>query len=104
MLKFLLGLIIALGIIVTAWLATPMLPKNSKTPETINPGQAIQTVKNLPEVKNYLQNTPDSQIRLDHEEGQDYVIQVYETKNGHTATFNWYKINKTTGTVEKEFD
>jgi hypothetical protein len=103
MLKYILGLIIALGLILSAWLTTPQFIKNKKAPLAANPGKAIQTVKNLPEVIVYIQNTPNSQIRLDHEEDQNYIIQVYETKNGHTATFNWYKINKTTGTVQKEF-
>jgi len=80
------------------------LAETSQAPETSSPVQATGTVKSLPEVKNYLQNTPNSQVRLDHEESQNYVIQVYEIKNGHTATFNWYKINKITGKVEKEFN
>jgi len=104
MLKFILGLIIALELILTVWLTIPLFTKSSQIPKTISPSQAIQTTKNLPEVKTYIQNTPNSQIKLDHEEGQNYIIQVYEIKNGHTATFNWYKINKNTGNAEKEFD
>lgn len=102
--KLILGLIITLGLILIVWFTIPQFIKNNEAPEAINPSQAVQAVKNLPEVTTYLQNTPNSQVRLDHEEDQNYIIQVYETKNGHTATFNWYKINKTTGTAEKEFN
>lgn len=104
MLKFILGLIVTLGLILTVWLTIPLFTKSSQTPQTISPSQAIQTVKNLPEVKTYTQNTPNSQVRLDHEENPNYIIQVYEVKNGHTATFNWYKVNKATGITEKEFN
>lgn len=73
--------------------------------KTITPQEAVDKVKNLPEVKEYLKNVPQGKVNYDHEETESnsLVIQVYELKSGHTATFNWYKVNKSTGAVKAEF-
>lgn len=65
--------------------------------------QAIATVKALPEVIGYLQRVPTGLVTVNGEEDNTYMVQVYEFKNGHTATFNWYNVDKTTGAVEKQF-
>lgn len=64
---------------------------------------AIAKVKALPEVIDYLKRVPNSLVLVNEEEDTEYLVQVYEFKNGHTATFNWYNVNKTTGEVKKEF-
>ncbi|MBI2326546.1 hypothetical protein HYU91_04140 [Candidatus Collierbacteria bacterium] len=66
---------------------------------------AIAKVSTLPEVIEYLREVPAGLVTLDHEdrETNTYVIHVYETKDGHTATFNWYSVNKTTGVITKDF-
>lgn len=62
--------------------------------------QAINIIKDLPEVENYL-DEKNTFIRAE-ERGTDYwVVQVgsinksTEDTPPHTATFNWYKIDKT---------
>lgn len=70
----------------------PLLTKN----------QAVEKVKMLPEVIDYLKRVPQARVEIGSEENNSYLIQVYEIKNGHTATFNWYEISKTTGKVKKE--
>lgn len=65
--------------------------------------EAVTRVKALPEVINHLKRVPNGLVLINGEEDNAYMIQVYEFKNGHTATFNWYKVNKTTGKVEKQF-
>ncbi|MDP3941387.1 MAG: hypothetical protein Q8Q49_03705 [bacterium] len=65
---------------------------------------AVTKVKVLPEVIDYLKRVPSGLVAVNGEEDNSYLVQVYEFKNGHTATFNWYKVDKTTGTVTKEFD
>lgn len=65
--------------------------------------EAITKVKALPEVIDYLKNVPNGLVSVNGEEDNIYMVQVYEIKDGHTATFNWYKVNKTTGDVKKEF-
>ncbi len=72
----------------------------------IDEATAIEKVRNLPQVKEYLKDVPTARILADHIEPEtdSLVIQVFEIKNGHTATFNWYTVNKTTGKVRAEFD
>ena len=66
---------------------------------------AIAKVSALPEVIEYLREVPAGLVTLDHEdrETNSYLIHVYETKDGHTATFNWYTVDKTTGAITKDF-
>lgn len=69
----------------------------------ISKEQAISKIKLLPEVMDYLSRIPNGLVTLNGEEENVYLIQVYEIKDGHTATFNWYNVNKYTGAVEKQF-
>ena len=43
-------------------------------------------------------------VEVDHEEGNKYVIHVYEIVNhediSHTATYGWYYVDKDSGTIE----
>lgn len=71
--------------------------------EAISKEEAILKVKALPEVIDYLKRVPNGLALVNGEEDSAYMIQVYEFKNGQTATFNWYKVNKSTGTIEKQF-
>lgn len=64
---------------------------------------AIEKVKNLSEVQDYLKRVPNGIIKVDDELDGEYNVHVYEIKNGHTATFNWYNVDKTTGAVKKQF-
>lgn len=76
--------------------------ENLKT-GTISKAEAILKVKELPEVIDYLKRVPNGLVAVNGEEINVYMVQVYEFKDGHTATFNWYKVDKATGSVEKEF-
>ncbi|MEK7543382.1 MAG: hypothetical protein AAB557_00775 [Patescibacteria group bacterium] len=66
--------------------------------------QAIANVKALPEVIAYLKRVPNGLVAINGGEGDIYMIQVYEIINRHTATFNWYTVNKQTGKITGEFD
>ena len=70
---------------------------------SISKDEAVTKVKAQPEVADYLKRVPNGLVLVNGEEDNAYMIQVYEFKNDHTATFNWYNVNKTTGAVEKEF-
>lgn len=70
---------------------------------TISEEEAVSKVKALPEVIDYLKRVPSSLVLVNGEEDNAYMVQVYEFKNGHTATFNWYKVDKKTGEIKKEF-
>ena len=62
---------------------------------------AVAKVAVLPEVVEYLREVPSGLVVIDHEdkETNSYLVHVYEIKDGHTATFNWYEVNKTTGEI-----
>lgn len=58
------------------------------------------------EVTSILRNElglPDNvKMNVDHMDGDDYIVQVYEVIEGsHTATVGWYKINKYNGEWEE---
>ena len=63
--------------------------------------KATAVVSALPEVQEYLRSVPSGLVVIDHEdkETNSYLVHVYEIKDGHTATFNWYEVNKTTGEI-----
>ena len=68
--------------------------------------KAAQLVQSLDEVKKYLVTVPNAIIEFDHESKDKtvWVIHVYEAKDGHTATFNWFDVNKQSGQIIKEFN
>lgn len=69
----------------------------------ISKEEAVAKVKSISEVVAYLKRVPNGLISVNGEEDDAYLIQVYEVKNGHTATFNWYVVDKATGEAKKEF-
>lgn len=69
----------------------------------ITEDEAIARVKSLSEVVDYLKRVPNGLVSVNGKEDNSYLVQVFEMINGHTATFNWYKVDKTTGEVKKEF-
>ena len=72
----------------------------------ISPEEAVEKVKSRKEVIDYLKRVPTAIIQAQSttDEEDSYRIQVYEVKDGHTATFNWYNVDKKTGEVVAEFD
>ncbi|OGE31664.1 hypothetical protein A2631_00765 [Candidatus Daviesbacteria bacterium RIFCSPHIGHO2_01_FULL_44_29] len=72
-------------------------------PTTISSEQAIENVKKLPEVQQYLKRVPSGKVEVDNELEGEYNIHIYEVINGHTATFNWYRVSLKSGEVRQEF-
>ena len=72
----------------------------------ISPEEAVEKVKSRKEVIAYLKRVPNAIIQAQSttDEENSHRIQVYEIKNGHTATFNWYNVDKKTGEITAEFD
>lgn len=65
--------------------------------------RAVEIIKSLPEVKK-LQTYPHSFVWIDRIEGNYFIIQTgtingFEDEVTHTATFNWYKVDKDTGKI-----
>ncbi len=67
--------------------------------------KAVALVRQLPEVQKYLKKVPNAHIEMDHETDSQsaWVVHVFEIKNGHTATLNWFEVDKKTGKIQKEF-
>lgn len=65
---------------------------------------AVEKVKKLPEVQEYLKDVPNGKVEVDNELEGEYNVQVFEVKNGHTATFNWYRVSIKSGEVRAEFE
>lgn len=87
------------------FLAVSIIFLAKNTPSNFTQEQAVEEVKNLAEVKNYLEEVPAGRVELESSEKEgEYLIHVYEIKNGHTATFNWYRVDKATGEIKSEFE
>lgn len=76
--------------------------ERTKTTE-ITKESAVDNVKMLPEVREYLKRVPKGIVAVNGQEDETFTVQVYELLNSHTATFNWYTVNKKTGEIKKEF-
>ena len=64
---------------------------------------AVDNVKKLPEIQDYLKRVPNGKVDVDNELEGEYNVHVYEVKDGHTATFNWYRVSIKSGEVRSEF-
>lgn len=64
---------------------------------------AVENVKKLPEVQQYLKDAPNGKVEVDNELAGEYNVHVYEIKNNHTATFNWYRVSIKSGEIRSEF-
>lgn len=80
----------------------PQLPIESL--KKITTEQARMVVQNLPEVQEYLKNVPNGKVEVDNEQEGKYNVHVYEVKNDHSATFNWYTVDIKTGKPVAQFD
>ena len=97
-------LIITLGYFAFQKAAPLLLDQLAEIGSTkINRNLAVENVKKLPEVQEYLKEVPKALVEVDNEEEGEYNVHVYEVKNGHTATFNWYKVSIKSGEVRSEF-
>lgn len=84
--------------------STPVVVPEQTGSSKITSAQAVKNVKNLPEVQDYLKRVPNGKIEVDNEGQGEYSVHVYEVKDGHTATFNWYRVSIESGKVEPQFN
>lgn len=78
--------------------------------DIITEKEALEKVKALPEVQEFialLSEDGKTASFLVEDRGDNWSAQVLEivVRNGesHTATFNWYLVDKATGDISKEF-
>lgn len=81
----------------------PTLEPEHTGSSKITAEQALEKVKGLSEVQQFLKDVPNGKVEVDNELEGKYNIHVYEIKDGHTATFNWYRVSIKSGEVKKEF-
>lgn len=94
-------ILVFIVLIVGGFLVYKNLPEVGLTGMSKN--QAVENVKKLPEVEQYLKDVPKALVEVDNELEGEYNIHVYEIKDGHTATFNWYRVSIKNGEVKSEF-
>src|SRR3989344_6058764 len=104
-------LIILVLIVIGGFIYFKNTPLEELVPEQVIPSltgmtesQAVENVKKLPEVQEYLKNVPNGKVEVDNELEGEYNVHVYEVKNGHTATFNWYRVSIKSGEIRPEFE
>src|SRR3989344_6835021 len=66
--------------------------------------KALENVKKLPEVQDYLQRVPNGRVEVDNKSEGEYNVHVYELKDGHSATFNWFTVSIKSGQLEAQFE
>lgn len=70
----------------------------------ISESLALENVNKRPEVKQFLKDVPGGIVEVDNESEGEYNVHVYEIKNGHTATFNWYRVSIKSGEIRPQFE
>ncbi|OGD33396.1 hypothetical protein A3C78_00710 [Candidatus Azambacteria bacterium RIFCSPHIGHO2_02_FULL_45_18] len=89
-----------------------VVPTDKKASTQIAPKitqeEALAKIKNLPEVQEFMRLLFPKQAEFEVEDWDtDWAVHVFELVVGensvHRATFNWYRVDKQTGVVEKEF-
>lgn len=102
--KKIIATIIATGVIITSI----YFFQNSKP---LSREKIISLVENLPEVREFKKTVENSSNKgkfliqiagSPNEESKNYLIQVAEILDNHTATFGWYQFDPTTKIVKKE--
>ena len=98
------ALMLALGYVTFQKISPLLLDQLATVSSTkISRNLAVENVKKLPEVQEYLKDVPNGKMEVDNEQAGEYNIHVYEVKNGHTATFNWYRVSIKNGEIKKKF-
>ncbi|OGZ97589.1 MAG: hypothetical protein A3I44_02825 [Candidatus Sungbacteria bacterium RIFCSPLOWO2_02_FULL_51_17] len=107
--------IIALSIV---WMGGVFRPTGSapdapgaSSSRTISRDDALEKVRTMPEVEEYIAMLKEAGAHGAfnvEDRGDEWAVQVYEIvqqgEDSHTATFNWYRIHKSTGAALKEFE
>ena len=94
---------------------SPRLQPISPEEKFISEEEAINLIKELPKVKEWLAlftgpggTGPTTggkpMVEVDSKSAEGYTIHVYEILSDHTATFNWYDVNSKTGEIIPMFD
>jgi len=78
----------------------------------VTESKAVDIIKQLPEVKNFLNlpfpSSSRTVVEIDHSSNDNWYVHIYEivkdtTTSSHTATFNWYGVDKCSGKIKCPF-
>jgi hypothetical protein len=102
---FILVVVGVFGVILGNQLTAIKYNRLINSPKIVTSEEATQKVSQLPAVKEYLAKVPNGKVVLENENADKtaWVIHVVELVNDHTATFNWYEVNKSTGEIKSMF-
>lgn len=107
--------ILLLGIAIFAFIAVTIRKKPQLVPNTyvapsapvastITSEKAIELVRNQQDVIDYLTVAPEGIVDIGGSDDAQWLVHVYEVVNNHTATHNWYEVNKETGEITAMFE
>jgi len=79
---------------------TPIVTNQAKISEI----DAINLVKKLPDVEKLIKKYPNYGISVEgsNTSASSWNVHVYEIVDDHTATYNWYYVDKNTGMITTE--
>lgn len=80
------------------------VPYVAQLQNPLNAADAANAVRLLPEVSEYVRRVPGALVEVDHQDEDGFSVHVYEIKDGHSATFNWYTVDPVTGKTSAMFD
>lgn len=74
------------------------------TNDHITEDDAAKMVREREEVQAYMNRMPANSVHIATTDRETYyLVQIYETKDMHTNTFNWYEVDKKTGEITPTF-
>jgi cytoskeletal protein RodZ len=75
------------------------------TSSQVSSSDAVEKVKNLPDVKSFYTRVDDATTEIDNSKTNSSIWSVHVFENGAdtTATFNWYSVDKLTGEIKPMF-
>ena len=73
--------------------------KTSSANKEVQISKTREKLLEYPKVKSYLNSTKNGRLDFDQEDRTSYVFHLYEFKNGHISTVDWFYVNKSTGEI-----
>ena len=109
--KVIIYTILLLIVFLGGYLLKPSHEVKVSTPQVqlkqLSDEKALEIIKNLPEVKDFLQRMDKASqktfVEVRSKERGVITVQFAEDHPDHTATFNWYILDSTTGVIKCSF-
>lgn len=75
-------------------------------PEIMNSESIAKEIKKLPCIQDYLNQSTARKFSISDDNGDESLayVRVFEEFSDHTATFDWYSVNKYSGEIKAMFN